>query len=62
MDRLMTEVEACVIEAALELAQCWEGGKYGPMQHQIKKAEAALMDACADLASENEGTWRNPHS
>ncbi|MHA2085637.1 MAG: hypothetical protein ACXABD_17970 [Candidatus Thorarchaeota archaeon] len=57
----MTEQEAAVIEAAMELAQCWEGSKYGPMQPQIKKAEAALMDACADLASENEGTWRNPY-
>ena len=58
---LLTEAEACVIEAAMELASCWEGGKYGPMQDQIKKAERILMDACSDLACECDGQWRNPY-
>ena len=54
----MTEDEADVIEAALDLVTAWEGSKYGPMQHEIKRAEKALVTAAANLQADNDGTWR----
>lgn len=56
----MTDDEADVIEAAQDLVTAWEGNRYGPMQHEIKLCEAALISAVADLVANNDGRWRKP--
>jgi len=56
----MTELEADVIEAAQDLADAVEGGKYGPMKTQIARAKYAVVDAISALAAENDGRWKRP--
>lgn len=56
----MTEYESDVIEAAQDWVDAQRGSQYGPMQHQIKEAEATLMDVVANLAAESEGRWERP--
>lgn len=57
----MNGYESAVIEAAQDLVMAWEGGKYGPMQPQIKQCEKALVEVMADLQAECEGAW-NPEN
>ena len=58
--RELSEDETNVIEAALDLVTAWEGSKYGPMQHEIKRAESSLITAATDLQANNDGAWRRP--
>ena len=55
-----TVEELDVIEAAQDWANAQEGSKYGPMQHEVRRAEKALIDRVADLAAQNDGAWRRP--
>ena len=55
-----TEDELDVIEAAQDWANAQEGSKYGPIKHEIRRAETALINAVSRLAAENDGVWRRP--
>jgi hypothetical protein len=56
----LSDAELDVVEAAQDWAFAQEGSKYGPMQHEVRRAEKALMDAMSNLAAENDGRWRRP--
>lgn len=58
----MSEDEANVIEVAQDLVAAWEGSKYGPMQHEVKRCEKVLVSAVADLQwhTLNDCRWRKP--
>lgn len=58
--REITDDEADVIESAQDLVMAWEGGHYGPMQHEIKRCEKELVTAVANLCANNDGVWRRP--
>ena len=58
--RELTEAEADVIEAAMEVATWNEARQYGPAEEAYRKALSCLMDRCSDLAAEGEGRWRRP--
>ncbi len=53
----MTPEEFAVIKAAQDWAGAVIGSHYGPMEHEIKRAENALLDRVADMAAENDGRW-----
>lgn len=58
----MTDLEAVVIEAAMEWMEAKEGNKYGPNHRQLTNCLNALDQACCDLAAEcGDVKWRNPH-
>lgn len=56
----MDSYEAAVIEAAQDWSDAQEGSKYGPMAHEIRRAEEALTTAVADLQAANDGRWQRP--
>ncbi len=61
----ITEIEEAVLRAAFDLCIAQIGLDHGvPMQSQQQKAYRALMDACADVAAENDGELviRSDHS
>jgi len=57
----MTRAEADVIEAAQEYCDLIAASKHIPVPAMgIQSALNALMDALAELASENDGRWNYP--
>ncbi len=46
------DMHEAIVEAAMDLADAKEGGKYGPMESQIKVEQEGLDKACAELAAE----------
>ena len=55
----MDKYEIAVIDTAMEFALADHALSCGtPAQAMKKKAEADLLDACGNLAAENEGEWR----
>ncbi len=59
-DRIMTNAGADVIQAVWGLDQAEEGGRYGPMGAQIKRAKWTLNEALTALAAEGDGEWTHP--
>ncbi len=54
----MTEYEADVIEAAMEVSDWTRALDCGaPAQKNLKRAQQLLIEACTSLASEGDGTW-----
>ena len=51
----MTLEEFAVIKAAQDWAGAVIGSHYGPMEHEIKRAEDELLDRVADLVAEKDG-------
>ena len=54
----MDKYEQAVVQAAMDYAEYQHGLGCGvPLQQQVKPAERKLLDACSDLACENDGHW-----
>jgi len=55
----MTEAQRAVIDRAMEFSNWQSALDHGaPAQAEKRNAETALLDACAELFSENDGEWR----